>query len=172
MQDALRAELGEVEVLQNEIPVEWRDQAAFKGRLGPQTGDRIPLNPHVGAFEVWHESTLLFSKLKTLTWPNCKQIASNVHGYHQAKAAGSTDTSKYQVAYTHPGKASPRIPSHSSLHSTARTTRSIGCSGGEKAHQSHRNGSASRGDEEDAIDEYGGEERAQGPDGTDRGLPH
>jgi len=107
--DALQGELAPVEVLQNEIPVDWRNLPQFKSRLADHLGEKFKLIPYIGAFEVWHEGTLLFSKLSSRVWPSCKSVAAKVKAYLQDRKNKIPDLTKYNIKYTHPSQKQKSI---------------------------------------------------------------
>jgi hypothetical protein len=104
--DALRSELDSVEVLQNEIPLAWKNYNQFKGRLADIQAGKVKITPYIGAFEVWHEDFLLFSKLSSRVWPNCKPIAAKVKAFLEEKRNKSSDLNKFSIKYTHPSTKS------------------------------------------------------------------
>ena len=105
---ALQAALGPVEVIQNAIPFEWRNLEKFKGRVEEVRGsNHMTLFAYIGAFEVYHEDVLLFSKLSSRLWPNCKVVAEKIKNYFQDKKNKATDLSKYSIKYSHPSSKLP-----------------------------------------------------------------
>lgn len=117
--DALTAELGSVEVLQNEIPIDWRGFDQFKSRIAELQVGKAKITPYIGAFEVWHERTLLFSKLSSRVWPSCKVVAARVKAYLEDKKNKVQDLSKYNVKYIHPSSKQKSIQNYLSLASKA-----------------------------------------------------
>lgn len=102
----LQGLLGEVEVLQNSIPVGWSSFPCFKGRVERPADGKVALVPHIGAFEVYHKNTLLYSKLASRLWPSCSTVAKKIASYFQdLKSTG--DTGKYSIKYEHPNSKSP-----------------------------------------------------------------
>lgn len=114
MADALHSQLDPVEVLQNEIPADWKNYNQFKGRQTDIIGTKIKLIPHIGAFEVWHEGFLLFSKLSSRVWPSCKTVAAKIKAFIQDKKNKVADLSKYNINYQHP--SSMGITFHKFIH--------------------------------------------------------
>lgn len=104
MQAAIQAEIPGVEVVKNQIPYEWKSFPKFKGKIGQTTGSRLEIYPNVGAFEVWHENVLLFSKLSCRQWPNFKAVATKVKAYLADKANKVAEMGKYDIKYEHPAK--------------------------------------------------------------------
>ena len=100
--DALKSEMSTVEVLQNQVPIEWKNFAQFKNRITEYQGGNAGIKPYIGAFEVWHEGTLLFSKLSSRLWPTCKTVAAKVKSYLDDKKNKVPDLSKYNIKYSHP----------------------------------------------------------------------
>lgn len=98
--DALKLELGEVEVYHNQIPVDWMNKEQFKGRVAGVAGNLGALEPLVGAFEVWQEGGLLYSKLAAKMWPNCKAVAANIKAYNEALRSNSPDAARYLLDYS------------------------------------------------------------------------
>jgi hypothetical protein len=92
-----------IEVLQNSVPRSWASLEPFKGRTEEVSGNRLGLFPHIGAFEIYHRDTLLYSKLSCRLWPNCKVVAKKIAAYFQ-DVKGNGDINKYAVNYKHPAK--------------------------------------------------------------------
>ena len=102
----LKEVLDEVVVLHNEIPKDWQTLLPFKGRTEETEEEYLRLTPHIGAFEIYHKENLLYSKLSTRLWPNCKVLSKKIASYFDdLKAVGNV--SKYTVNYQHPRSNSP-----------------------------------------------------------------
>jgi hypothetical protein len=98
-----------VEVLQNEIPNEWKEFEQFKNRIAELQVGKAKITPYIGAFEVWHERTLLFSKLSSRVWPSCKVVAAKVKAYLEDRKNKVQDLSKYNIKYSHPSSKQKSI---------------------------------------------------------------
>lgn len=107
MSTALGNEIPSITVMQNEIPLEWKQLPAFKGRTVDKTHERAELHPFIGAFEVRHEGTLLYSKLSCRMWPNCKKVAEKVKQYFEEKKKSDFNLNKFNVNYSHPTSKVP-----------------------------------------------------------------
>jgi len=105
---ALQTALGECEVMQNAIPAAWQNMGPFKGRTEFMHADKLLLHPYIGAFEIYHEDNLLYSKLSSRLWPNCKAVADKIRSYFADKK-NKADVSKYKIKYNHPVSKLPSI---------------------------------------------------------------
>ena len=79
---ALQSLIPDISITQNSIPREWASLGPFKGRT-EDAGAELHLLSHIGAFEIYHKDTLLYSKLSCRLWPNCKVVAKKISSYFE-----------------------------------------------------------------------------------------
>lgn len=103
MSSALQNVTENLQILQNTIPRAWGNLGPFKGRTEELSNNRLTLYPHIGAFEIYHRDTLLYSKLSCRLWPNCKLVAKKIAAYFE-DMKNNGDVSKYNIKYEHPAK--------------------------------------------------------------------
>lgn len=105
---ALEGSVENLEILQNSIPRAWAGLEPFKGRTEEASGNKLSLYPYIGAFEIYHRDTLLYSKLSCRLWPNCKAVAKKIASYFQ-DVKDNGDANKYAINYKHPAKNISKI---------------------------------------------------------------
>ena len=102
MASALQSAIPDITITQNSIPREWGSLGPFKGRF-EDAGAELHLLSHIGAFEIYHKDTLLYSKLSCRLWPNCKAVAKKIASYF-GDLKGNGDTKKYGIKFEYPSK--------------------------------------------------------------------